>query len=345
MVRQAHHDGVISSLSKDDAQAGIGAHEMQPHPRAILIAGPTASGKSALALALAEALNGTVINADALQVYEELWILTARPDPKALARAPHALYGHISARQSYSVARWLEDARAAIREARAHGRVPILVGGTGLYFRAVLEGLAELPPIPSEIRANGNALFEAEGAQAFRARLAAVDREAAERLPLNDRYRAVRAYEVAVATGRTLAEWQRGAHSPLLAEEDTLCLALVPDRRRLNAAIDARFRTMIETGALAEVIAVSALGLGPRQPALKSLGLAELAAYLAGKLELSEAIAAAQQRTRRYAKRQLTWIRGQMMSWTVLDQQELDELTCNHGISLLKMIDPPPVPT
>jgi tRNA dimethylallyltransferase len=313
---------------------------MQSKPRAILIAGPTSSGKSGLAVALAEAANGTVINADALQVYRELEILTARPGDEARARAPHALYGHVPARETYSVGSWLAHARIALAAAERAGRLPILVGGTGLYFRAALKGLADVPAIPSAVRDEARALHEAEGPERFRTRLASLDPEAAARLPLKDRARALRAYEVALATGRSLTEWQRGAHRPLLLEDETVRLVLMPDRERLQAAIAARFGAMLAAGALEEARAVLALSLPATMPAMKALGLSELGQHLSGKLELSAATEAAIQRTSRYAKRQLTWIRGQMLSWTQVNQQELNELTILSGTKLLKLIDP-----
>jgi len=309
-------------------------------PRAILIAGPTASGKSALALALAEAANGTIINADALQVYSELKILTARPGPEAMARARHTLYGHVTVREAYSVARWLEHARVSVAAVERGGRLPILVGGTGLYFRAALEGLAEIPPIPAEVRDEANALFEVEGAEGFRARLAELDPVAAAKWPLNDRYRAMRAYEVVTATGRTLGEWYAGAHRPLFAEERTLRLALLPDRETLYSAIETRLSAMLEAGALDEARAVLALDLPPTRPAMKALGLAELGQHLAGKIELSAAAEATIARTRRYAKRQMTWIRGQMASWKRLETQEIETAINGKGRLLLNLVDP-----
>lgn len=309
-------------------------------PRAILIAGPTASGKSGLAVALAEAAKGTVINADALQVYAELEILTARPGAEARARAPHALYGHVSARETYSVGRWLSDVRFAVAAAERAGRIPIIVGGTGLYFRALLRGLADIPEVPGEVREEARALLDAEGAEKFRKRLAAVDPDAAERLPLQDKVRALRAFEVAVATGRSITEWQQGVHRPLYSEEDTLSLALAPDRARLRTAIATRFEAMLAGGALEEAGHIGALGLPPRSSALKALGLPELAQHLAGRLSLAEAKEAAIHRTRQYAKRQTTWIRGQMSAWRLIEQDTLDAMDRASGDALLAFADP-----
>lgn len=313
---------------------------MTDKPRAILIAGPTASGKSELAVRIAEAVGGTVINADALQVYAELKILTARPGPDELARARHALYGFITVKEAYSVARWVEHARVAVAAAERDKRTPILVGGTGLYFRALLDGLAEIPPIPEEIREDANALFDEAGPEGFRDMLRELDPEAAERLKVNDRYRAVRAYEVVASTGRTLAEWHDSEHRPVLAEDETLRFALLPERERLYAAIERRFQAMLEAGALEEAERMLAMQLPPNRPATKALGLSELGDYLSGKIDLPGATEAAVQRSRRYAKRQMTWIRGQMMSWQALEQTQLDQAAQLDGISLLGFIDP-----
>ena len=296
---------------------------MHPHPRAILIAGPTASGKSRLALRLAQTLGGAIINADALQVYRELKILTARPDDGQCALAPHELFGHVSAQEIYSVARWLEAVRGAVARARADGRVPILVGGTGLYFRAALNGLAVLPEIPASSREQANALFDREGAEEFRAILARLDPESALRLPLGDRYRAVRAYEVVMATGRALSDWQKEAHRPLFALHEVFPLALMPQRAALNSAIEKRFGEMMALGAVEEARDLLALELPRINPAMKALGIAERGQYLAGEITLDGAAEAAVQRTRRYAKRQMTWIRGQMKDWRWIDGELL----------------------
>ena len=281
----------------------------------ILVAGPTASGKSAAALALAERLGGTVINADSMQVYRELAVLTARPLPKDEALIPHRLYGTVSAREAYSVGRWLEDAARAIAATEAEGRVPILAGGTGLYFKALLEGLAPVPDIPPEIRIAWRERAETLGADGLHRELASRDPAMAARLRPSDPQRLVRALEVIDATGISLAEWQGGETSPALAPDAVVRLVIAPEREALYAAIDARFDAMIAAGALEEVRALVALGLDPGLPAIRAHGVRELAAYLRGECSLEEAIAKAKTETRRYAKRQMTWLRRFMQDW------------------------------
>lgn len=284
-------------------------------PKAILIAGPTASGKSAAALTLAERLNGTVINADSMQVYRELTLLTARPTPVEEARVPHRLYGIIPAARSYSVGNWLEDAARAIAEAEREERVPILVGGTGLYFKALLEGLAPIPDIPPEIRQAWRAQAEELGAEGLHRELAARDPAMAAKLRPSDTQRLVRALEVIDATGVSLAEWQGGTASPVLLPEATLRLLIAPEREVLYAAIDARFDAMIAEGAIEEVRALVAQRLDPGLPAMRAHGVRELVAYLAGACSLEEAIVNAKTESRRYAKRQMTWARRFMQDW------------------------------
>ena len=284
--------------------------------RAVLIAGPTASGKSALALALAEELGGTVINADSMQVYDGLSILSARPTPEEEARVPHRLYGHVPPSERYTVARWLADATAAIAEVRKEGRVPIVVGGTGLYFKALTEGIAAVPPIPDDVRTRLAAEAETKGIPALHARLATLDAEAAERLSPNDTTRVLRALEVVEATGRPLADWQREEGAPPvidLAEARTIVLE--PDRAELYARINRRFDMMVAAGALEETRALLARGLASALPAMKAIGIREFAAHLAGTLSLEDAIAKAKMESRRYAKRQGTWFRNQMGDW------------------------------
>jgi tRNA dimethylallyltransferase len=282
---------------------------------AILIAGPTASGKSAAALALAERLRGTVINADSMQVYRELPILTARPTIGDEARAPHRLYGIVSAGDAYSVGQWLEDTARAIEEAKTGERVPILIGGTGLYFKALLEGLAPIPDIPPEIRQMWRERAAALGAEGLHRELAARDPAMAARLRPSDPQRLVRALEVIDATGISLAEWQGGEAAPLLAARAVRRLVVAPERDVLYAAIDARFDRMMERGALEEVRALLSLGLDPGLPAMRAHGVRELATYLAGACSLEEAVTKAKTESRRYAKRQMTWARRFMQDW------------------------------
>jgi tRNA dimethylallyltransferase len=275
----------------------------------VLIGGPTASGKSRLALELAEAVGGMVINADSMQVYRELRVLTARPTLEAEARAPHRLYGILPATEACSAARWRVLALEAIREAQAAGLVPILVGGTGLYFQALLKGLAPVPPLPAAVRREAERLFERLGASAFHAELARRDPEMAARLHPRDRQRLLRAYEVHAATGRSLADWQREAARGDTRAGASAAFCLMPPRPALYAACDARVLDMIERGALEEARTLAALKLDPRLPAAKTVGLRELIDHLEGRMSLAGASAKAQQATRRYAKRQLTWFR------------------------------------
>jgi tRNA dimethylallyltransferase len=283
--------------------------------RAILIAGPTASGKSAAALELARRLNGTVINADSMQVYRELAVLTARPWPAEEAGIPHRLYGTIPAAEAYSVGRWLADAEPAIASSQQEGRVPILVGGTGLYFKALTEGLAPVPDIPPEVRAYWREEGEKHGQEALHAALAERDPLMALRLSPSDPQRIVRALEVIDATGVSLAEWQGGNAQPVLAASAALKLLIAPEREPLYAAIDARFERMLAQGALGEVRGLLELDLDPGLPAMRAHGVRELAAYLRGRTGLEEAVAKAKTESRRYAKRQMTWARRYMADW------------------------------
>ena len=287
-------------------------------PNAILIAGPTASGKSALALKLAETLGGTVINTDSMQVYRDLRIITARPSAQDEARVPHRLYGHVDAAENYSVGRWCEDAKAALREARQAGRVPILVGGTGLYFKALTQGLSAVPPTPAEIRAAVRARLDAEGAAALHAELARRDPAMAAKVRPGDAMRIGRALEVLDATGRSLADWHRAGMPAVLEPEQAVKVFLTPDRAELYRRIDARFDAMLAAGALDEVSALDARGLDPLLPAMKAHGVPWLRRHLKGEVTLAEAAEGAKQDTRRYTKRQLTWFRNQMPGWAWL---------------------------
>jgi tRNA dimethylallyltransferase len=277
----------------------------------ILVGGPTASGKSALARAIAEAFGGWVINADSMQVYRDLRILTARPDPAEEARVPHRLYGVLDGADPCSAARWRVLALDEISVARREGALPVLVGGTGLYFRALTKGLAAVPEIPIEVRRAARSLHEEIGGAGFHAALAARDPGAAARLAPGDTQRLLRAWEVVVATGRPLAEWQRGLSADA-APQAACAIVLLPPRAELYAACDARLAAMVERGALDEVKALIARRLDPALPVMKALGVRELAAHLRGEATPAEAVARAQQATRHYAKRQFTWFRHQM---------------------------------
>lgn len=295
-----------------------------PSADAVLIAGPTASGKSAAALALAERLGGTVINADSMQIYREITVLTARPSAEEMARAPHRLYGHVSVRAPYSVGRYQADAATALAETRAAGRLPVFVGGTGLYFAALTEGLANIPPVPREIRDAVRVRRGQLGPEAFFAELAARDPEAGRRLRASDTQRVLRAMEVVEATGRPLSYWQSHAGKPVLAGLKLARFVLSPPRARLHAQINVRFEAMLDSGALAEAEALA--GLDPALPAAKILGLRPLQALAGGEMTRQEALAAAQAATRQYAKRQLTWFRHRMADWTWLEPGNLGNI-------------------
>ncbi|MGY3343075.1 MULTISPECIES: tRNA (adenosine(37)-N6)-dimethylallyltransferase MiaA [unclassified Bradyrhizobium] len=280
--------------------------------KAVLIAGPTASGKSALALELALNVGGVVINADSMQVYRDLRIITARPTEDEQARVPHCLYGHVDAAVNFSAGAWVADAATVLERARAEGRLPIFVGGTGLYFKALTAGLSVVPPIPGEVRENVRARLERNGVEALHAELARRDPPAAERLNLRDRARIARALEVVEATGRSLLDWHHEGQPPLLPKDSFRAVFLAPERDELYARIDARFGAMLGAGALEEVEQLGARGLDPLLPAMKAHGVPALIRYLRGELGLEEAAAMGRADTRHYAKRQFTWFRHQL---------------------------------
>ena len=288
----------------------------------ILIAGATASGKSALALALAEQLNGRIINADSMQVYDTLDVLTARPPREDLRRAPHVLYGHVPVAAPYNVGQWQAAALAEIKAAQAAGQRPIIVGGTGLYFKSLTTGLADIPDIPDAIRNGLRARLNTDGAAALYGELERVDAPLAARLPPTDTQRILRGLEVFEATDQPLSVWQaQPLDAPL---SDYLGLLLMPAREWLYARCNQRFDAMLEAGALAEVEQIWALNLPPDTMALKALGVADLMAFLHGEIDRDTAIAQAQQATRRYAKRQMTWFRNQMSAWPRFSEQEYE---------------------
>jgi tRNA dimethylallyltransferase len=284
---------------------------------AILIAGPTASGKSADALALAEAIGGDIINADSMQVYAEPRILTARPSDEDMRRVPHLLYGHVGVTEAYSVGRYQSDAARALEQVRGWGRVPIFVGGTGMYFGVLTEGIANIPTVSADIRARAEARRREIGADYFHAELAALDPASAERLRPSDTQRVLRAYEVFEATGRPLSEWQKELGKPLLASPKLGRFVIAPPRNELYARIDARFDRMVEQGAMEEAVRISALS--PAPSAAKILGLRELVAAHRGEMSLTAAKEAAKTASRQYAKRQLTWLRNRMAGWTWME--------------------------
>ena len=284
-------------------------------PTAILIAGPTASGKSELALKLAERLDGVIVNADSMQIYRDLRIITARPNHDDEARVPHRLYGHVDAAENYSVGRWCADVGTALNEAEAEGRIPILTGGTGLYFKALTQGLSAVPPTPAEIRVTVRTRLDSEGVAALHAELARRDPAMAARLKPGDTMRIGRALEVLEATGRSLADWHRDGMPAILDPKRTVSVFLTLDRAELYRRIDARFDAMLAGGALEEVRALDARRLDPLLPAMKAHGVPWLRRHLAGEITLVTAAEAAKLDTRRYTKRQLTWFRNQMPGW------------------------------
>lgn len=295
---------------------------MTEHP-VTLIAGPTASGKSALALALAERRGSFVINADSMQVYAELRILTARPGPEEERRAPHRLYGHVPMAAGYSVARWLEDAEAGLAEARAAGRAPIFVGGSGLYFKALTEGLSPMPRIPAEIRQEVRQRLAREGRAVLHAELSMRDPKIAARLPAGDSQRLLRAFEVLEATGRPLSAWQQAPRQGALVDAlKARRVVLWPDRAVLHARINARLDGMIAAGALDEVSAIARLGLESALPGYRAHGLRPLLAHIRGEITLEEAAERTRGETRQYAKRQFTWFRHQTSDWERLAPED-----------------------
>ena len=286
-----------------------------PQPPSItLIAGPTASGKSALALKMARETGAVIINADSQQLYADLRILTARPSKEDEALADHRLYGVADAADAWSVGRWSRAVLGLLEELRADGRPAILVGGTGLYFMALTKGLAEIPPVPAEVRDAVESSYIEDGEDAFRARLAKIDPDAARSIEQGDRQRLVRAMSVFAASNRPLSLWQ-GQTSPLLSPGAWTGLVIEPDRQRLYARCDDRVDAMLNAGALPEVEALLARRLAPNLPAMKAVGVRELGDLIAGQTTRKTAIDAVKQSTRNYAKRQLTWFRNQARDW------------------------------
>jgi tRNA dimethylallyltransferase len=280
--------------------------------KAVLIAGPTASGKSALALQLAQKTGGVVINTDSMQVYRDLRVLTARPTPKEESAVPHRLYGYVDASVNFSAGAWVADAARVLTGARAQNRLPIFAGGSGLYFKALTRGLSAVPPIPPEIRESVRARLERDGVEALHAELARHDAVASERLKPRDRTRIARALEVVEATGRSLTDWHREGLPPILPPGEFTALFLSAEREVLYARIDARFDAMLTAGALEEVAALAARNLDPLLPAMKAHGVPALIRHLRGELTLEEAAIIGRADTRHYAKRQFTWFRHQL---------------------------------
>ncbi|MEM8878584.1 MAG: tRNA (adenosine(37)-N6)-dimethylallyltransferase MiaA [Pseudomonadota bacterium] len=286
--------------------------------RSVCLAGPTASGKSALAIAIAKELGGTVVNADSMQVYADLNVITARPTNDDMEEVPHRLYGDVNADQRYSAGRFVDDAGQVIEEERHRGRVSVFTGGTGLYFKGLIEGFSPIPAVPDQILGRWNAQLADSGPDALHAVLADCDPVLADRIAPGDSQRIVRALSVNEATGRPLSYWQAQPGSPLLNRATTLCLFLDPERDWLAERIDRRFEAMMEAGAVQEVEQLHARKLDPTLPAMRAHGVSHLIDMLEGRLDRKEAIARGQADTRAYAKRQRTWFRGQMRDWQIV---------------------------
>jgi tRNA dimethylallyltransferase len=298
--------------TRGDTEANVKSTALGDSSKAVLIAGPTASGKSALAFELAERIGGLIVNTDSMQVYRDLRILTARPTEAEEAAVPHRLYGHIDAGINYSAGAWVADAAKVIGQARALSRVPIFVGGTGLYFKALTRGLSAVPAIASEIRESIRARLERDGVEALHAELARRDVASAERVRPRDRTRIARALEVMEATGRSLTDWHREGLPPLLPPGSFSALFINPEREALYARIETRFDAMLKQGALEEVTRLAARNLDPLLPAMKAHGVPPMIRHLKGEITLVEAAMIARADTRHYAKRQFTWFRHQL---------------------------------
>jgi len=303
------------------------------NPPLALIAGPTASGKSALALALAGHTNGVIINADSAQVYRDLSVLSAAPSTEEVERVEHRLYGFLDGAEPSSAADWAERARREIADVQASGQLPILVGGTGLYLRTLLDGIAPVPPIEPEIRLR----VRAAGLADIRDQLQRLDPDAAVRLRPNDTTRLARALEVILSTGKPLADWQQQRIGGIGGEVSLHPLILLPPRDWLYARCDARFRHMIDQGAVEEVRRLLARTLDPNLPVMRAIGVAEIAAHLRGEVVLEETITAGQQATRRYAKRQYTWFAHQPPAEWLRFAEPLTDATIDAALALLSL--------
>ena len=300
---------------------------MSESPRAILIAGPTASGKSSAALTLAQACNGVIINADSMQVYRELQILSARPSMNDEKIVPHYLYGFISAAQAFSTGMWLEEMERVLAFVWQQGRTPIIVGGTGLYFYALENGLSPVPDIPADIRGKWRGRLAIDGVADLYTSLQKMDEKIAQQLEPNDSQRIVRALEVIDATGVSLLDWhKRDTSPPVLSDDNILRIVIAPERAVIYRRCDERLQWMVENGGLEEVEALRALKLNPDLPAMKALGVPQLGEFLEGKVALEDALIRAKTDTRRYAKRQLTWIKRNMIAWKHINEQQSEKI-------------------
>ncbi len=292
--------------------------------RAVLIAGPTASGKTGLAIEIAQRIDGVIINADALQVYKKWRVLTARPSDEELAQAPHELYGYVDEAREYSVGEWIKDVSKVIDNSN---KTPIIIGGTGLYFSALLNGLSDIPPIPPDIRAAGNAHRQRDGVAYFRAQLDQKDPESLARLDQNNPARLQRAWEVLEATGHGLSYWHARPARPLILLEETVPILLNWQPESLNTRIDARFDMMMKSGAIEECEAARAAGFDPAHPANRALGAREIIAAIDGKITMQGAVNKAKILTHQYAKRQRTWFRSKMKDWQQVEMPAKPDFT------------------
>lgn len=290
-------------------------------PRAILIAGPTASGKSALALDIARRIGGAIVNADSMQVYRDLRVITARPTPEEESQVPHHLFGHVDAAVNYSVGRWLDDLATTLRDLAERNLTPVIAGGTGMYFKAALYGLSDIPEVPQDVRCAVRARAQGKSPQTLHAELAAHDPQTAARLRETDPQRILRALEIFEATGKPLASFHGPRSPPLLDPAQCAAYFLAPEREALYARIDARFERMTQAGALDEVIALKARHLDPALPAMRAHGVPGLIDYLEGCCSLEDAIKRGQLDTRRYAKRQITFARHQLPTFQPLSTE------------------------
>ncbi|MEK9842111.1 tRNA (adenosine(37)-N6)-dimethylallyltransferase MiaA [Thalassospira sp.] len=308
----------------------------------LIVAGPTASGKSALALDMAEAFDGVVINADSMQVYSELRVLSARPDESETSRAPHRLYGVLSGREACSAGKWRDMAMAEINDCHTQGKLPIVTGGTGMYLNALTEGIAPIPDVPSRIRDSVTAELEDLGHAAFFEKLKKNDPETAATLDGTNTQRMIRAAEVFAHTGRGLASWHKEPMVPPPANMKFKKLCYMPPRDILYDRCNRRFDLMLEQGAIDEVRDLIALGLPDTAPVMKAVGVRELGAYLAGEIDLATAREKSQRETRRYAKRQLTWFRHQMSDKEIIDAQYSESLAAKmrHDINQFLLTTP-----
>lgn len=290
---------------------------------AILIHGPTASGKTQLSIEVARKLDGEIVNADSMQVYQELKVISARPDDAEMDGVPHHLFGHVPASERYSTGQWLEQARPVIEDVQKRGKTAVVVGGTGLYLLALTEGLSEIPPVPEDVRHEVLEILKSEGVRGLKLRLQAVDPGAARRIDDNDRQRLSRAYEVWLATGTPLTRFQGRRSNPVLNPDEWLGIALTPPRAKLYSRIDKRFEGMLMEGAMEEARALVRLGIDAELPAMKAHGMPWLSAFIRGEIDSGTAAENAKRDTRRYAKRQFTWIGRQFPFWPRIPSAEL----------------------